>query len=221
MFVTSIGIFGPVIKRSMMRKLALIVVFGFVGCAEWGALTKGEIVPNETMERVMAAKAHAALTERQKADFGVLATLAGRTFRGEPAEENASGEPIIQLWLWGQEGKTLIIKNRFEDGSYGGDMVIRKDPLSGRLTYTYKTNTGLGMAGIVTLTDDGGWQTADNVPPGWADLIQVRSHGWIRADGALIITSDTSQDQDAGQGGSYIYHEVWRDLPALQTPIPD
>ncbi len=196
----------------------LAVCLCVVGCSSWGALMQDELLPEETMERVKAAKSRAAPTAAQKEHFGVLADLVGRTFRGEPTDASAGAVADVQLWLWSDDGEALIIKHRLEDGSYGGDSIVTKNTETGKLSYIYNTNAGFSTRGDFVLDGKGTWEAIEEVT-GNSDVTKVRSRGYIREDGAMISNSEYLKKGEWVPGNSFIYHEVWQDLPKLKTPV--
>lgn len=200
--------------------LSVFLIASLAACASWGALTQEELVPDDTMERVKAAKNQGAATQAQKEKFGILADFAGHMYRGVPTEASSESVADVQLWLWSEDGEHLIIKHRLEDGSYGGDTVISKDESNGQLSYVYKTNAGFNTTGKFSVSPDGTWEAIEEVT-GQSDVTMVRSRGHKREDGALVSTSDYLKSGKWVPGHSFVYTEVWRDLPTLNTPIPE
>ena len=201
--------------------LAIISICLLAACAEWGTLSQKDLLPDTTMERVKSAASQSPVTAQQRETFGVLADFAGRTFRGTAQGADADSVVAdIQLWVWGEDGRELLIKHALEDGSYGGNTVIFKDPASGKLSYTYQTNAGFSTLGEFTLEDDGSWEAVEEVS-GDSDITKVRSRGHVREDGALVSASEYLTAGEWEAGHSFIYREVWQDLPALKTPVPE
>ena len=199
-----------------MRMISVIAVsLCLVGCTSWGALTEDDLVPEATMERV---RSQTVATAAQKEKFGVLADLVGRTFRGEPTDSSAGSVADIQLWLWSDDGETLIIKHRLEDGSYGGDSIVTKNSETGKLSYIYNTNAGFSTQGDFTLDGKGHWEAVEDVS-GQSDVTKVRSRGYIREDGAMISNSEYLKNGEWVPGNSFIYHESLQNLPKLKTPV--
>ncbi len=202
-----------------MRMISVITVsLCLVGCTSWGALTEDDLVPETTIERVKSAKSQTTATAAQREEFGVLADLVGRTFRGEPTDASAGNIADIQLWLWSDDGEALIIKHRLEDGSYGGDSIVTKNSETGKLSYIYNTNAGFSTQGDFVLDDKGHWEAVEDVS-GQSDITKVRSRGYIREDGALISSSEYLKNGEWVPGNSFVYHESLQDLPKLKTPV--
>jgi len=172
------------------------------------------------MERVRSAASKSPVTAEQREAFGSLADFAGRTFQGVATEDSAGSVTDVQLWLWNEDGKALIVKHRLEDGSYGGDSMITKDAATGKLSSVYKTNAGFSTTGIITLNEDGSWDSTEDVI-GTSNVTKVRSRGHVREDGALISVSEYLLDGEWVPGNSFVYTEVWKDLPELDTPIQE
>lgn len=199
--------------------LILPLATSLVACAGWGALTTKDLVPEETVERVKAQKAAANVTPAQRAVFGILADFPGHTFRGEPTGDNPVNVADVQRWEWTDNGEALLIRHALEDGSYGGDTIVRPGEKDGRLAYVYDTNTGFSTEGTFSISDDGTWEAVEDVV-GQSDVTKVRSRGHRRADGALISSSDYFKDGEWVAGHGFVYKEVDQDLPELKTPVP-
>ena len=202
----------------MRAIFACIIAASLVGCAGWGTLSQDDLLSEETMSRIKAAKSRNEITPEQREKFGILADFVGRTFRGEPTQSSAESVADVQLWLWSDDGEDLIIKHRLEDGSYGGDSIVTHDASSGKLAYVYNTNAGFSTHGDFTLSDEGTWEAIEEVT-GDSEITKVRSRGHIRADGALISKSEYFKNGEWVPGNSFVYREVWQDLPELKTPV--
>lgn len=204
-----------------MSRFIFISLFAVVlsACAEWGTLTQNEsLVDADTMARAKAASSLTPATDAQREMFGVLAGFPGRTFRGEPTSESSEALADYQHWTWTDDGEGLIIRHALEDGSYGGESIVRRDESSGQLTYIYNTNAGFSTEGTFTVNEDGTWAAEEEVA-GQGDITKVRSRGEILPSGTMISVSEYFANGRWTKGHGFEYREVWQDLPELQTPI--
>lgn len=202
--------------RFMLISICAVVLSA---CAEWGTLTKkGGLVDADTMARAKAASSLTPATAAQREMFGVLAGFPGRTFRGEPTSESAEALADFQHWAWTDDGEGLIIRHALEDGSYGGESIVRRDDANGQLTYVYNTNAGFSTEGTFTVNADGTWAAEEEVS-GRGEVKKVRSRGEILPSGAMVSVSEYYANGRWTKGHSFEYREVWQDLPELQSPI--
>lgn len=195
-----------------------MMVLSLAGCAGWGSLHDGHLLNEETVMRAKAASLLAPPTYEQRQTFGVLAELAGHTYRGEANGEGALPQAEIQEWSWTDGGKALLIRNAVEDGSHGGETVVRPGGDGEALRYTYRSNSGVSTAGMMTVGKGGTWEavqetTTQNSAP------KMRSLGQLRDDGTLTGVAETYKDGAWVPGFSYVYHETDDALPDLKPAI--
>jgi len=204
----------------MMKPIwAGAVLLALSACAEWGTLSQNEpLVATETRMRAKAMSHKAEATAEQRAAFGVLADFPGRTFRGEPDAGSTEAFADVQQWSWTEDGTGLLIKHAIEDGSYGGETIVRKNPETGSLDYIYYTNAGFSTQGSFSLGDDGSWEAVEEVT-GQGDVTKVRSIGRIQPNGDMLSSSDYFSNGEWTPGHSFTYREVWQELPALDKPV--
>ena len=196
-----------------------LMTLTLIGCAGYEPLTTDVLVPAETMARVKAQSAIAPPTLKQRQTYGILAEFPGRTFRGEPAGDSETAVADYQEWAWAEDGKALLIRHALEDGSYGGDTIVRPSDEEGVLTYVYNTNAGFSTQGTFSVSPDGVWEAVEDVV-GQSEVTKVRSRGHRREDGALVSASDYLKHGEWVPGHSFVYVETHADLPELQTAVP-
>ncbi len=202
-----------------MRVLGLILSVALLAsCQSWKALSSDELVPEEAIERIRAKKATEAQSlaeqraQRQKETFGILADFVGNTYRGEPTGGSAEAVADIQQWTWADEdAPTLLIQHSLEDGSYGGDTLVRRDAETGELSYVYKTTAGFTTRGTFAVSKAGVWEAVEDVE-GHAEITKVRSKGHQRSDGALVSTSEYLKNGRWVPGHSFVYTKSDRTL---------
>ncbi len=210
-------------KGHIMFKLAFIFipVFSVTACTAWAPLTQSEsLVAEDTMARAKAASARVSASSQQKETFGVLAKFPGRTFKGVPTGSSSETLADFQHWAWADNGEALLIRHALEDGSYGGETIVRKDIATGELAYVYNTNAGFSTEGVFTVHEDGTWEAVEEVD-GQGDITKVRSRGEILPSGKMISTSEYFSNGTWTLGHGFEYREVWQDLPQLQTPVKE
>lgn len=198
---------------------ASLLILSVAGCAGWEPLTTEDLVPADTMARVKAQKGIAPPTLKQREVYGILAEFPGHIFRGEPAGDSETVLADFQQWSWTEDGEALLIRHALEDGSYGGDTIVRQSAEDGILTYIYNTNAGFSTQGKFSVSPDGTWEALEDIV-GQSDVTKVRSRGYRRADGALISASEYLKNGEWTPGHSFVYVETDADLPELQTPVP-
>lgn len=202
-----------------MRFLTVsVMVLGLVGCAGWGSLHDGDLLNEETVMRAKAASALAPPTYEQRQTFGVLAEFAGHTYRGEASGEGAFPQAAIREWSWTDEGAALMIRNAAEDGSHGGETIVRPGGDGEALRYISKTHSGASTAGIITVGKGGTWEAVQETTT-QKDAPNMRSRGQLRADGAVTGVTEVYKDGAWVPSLSYVYHETDEVLPDLKPPI--
>ena len=204
-----------------MRNNVIFVIGSLflTSCQAWEPLTTKDLVPAETMERIKAEKAaaeqnlHADRATLQMETFGILADFVGNTYRGEPIDGSSEAVADIQEWAWADEEEpSLLIRHSLEDGSYGGDTIVRRDSATGKLSYVYTTTAGFVTRGTFEVSEEGTWEAEEDVE-GHTDISKVRSSGHVREDGALISSSEyLKKDGTWVTGHGFVYRKSDRTL---------
>ena len=203
--------------KTVFSALAATLVLS--ACAEWGVMTDKSLVPEGTHERVEEAKAYAPPTEAQKARFGVLANLPGSTFVGIPTGNSSERLKDYQKWVWIEEGDAILISHALEDGSYGGDTIVRTTDDPEELVYEYVTNAGFITTGSFRLDHEAGTWTSLELVEGDSPVTQVESKGVMNADGTMRMTSRYLTAEGWQEGHGFIYRRTYDPLPELK-PAP-
>ena len=199
----------------------LLMMTMLASCAGWGPLTQKDLLPESTMERVKAEKevfeARKAVeyVEGQKEIFGVLAEFVGHTYVGEPRGGDKDALADFQEWSWHDERvPTLQIRHSLEDGSYGGSTIVRRNEVTGDLSYVYTTTAGLVSKGVFNVSQSGKWSAEEKVE-GHESITKVRSKGNRRKDGSLVTTSEYFQDGRWVAGDAFVYRRSEETLEEL------
>lgn len=149
-------------------------------------------------------------------EFGMLASLVGTRWYGEPGEaDKEHGQPAdYSEWFWDLGGSVLVNRHVLADGSYGGVTYVQKNKASGELDYVYITSAGFRTSGSFTLNDDGSW-TAYEAVTGLKDIIGVRSTGRMTEDGALVSVSEFETRDGWKPGHEFRYEPTTEPMPDL------
>jgi len=161
-----------------------------------------------------AAPAAQRETSAQRAAFGPLASLAGKTWRSAPAGEGEAGPADVSAWNWDLGGRVLVNRHALEDGSYGGVTYVYENGQTGSLDYVYVTSAGFHTTGSFMLGDDGSW-TAEEAVTGHDTITRVRSTGRITPDGRMTMTSEYFANGEWSPGRNVVYEAVKADIPEI------
>lgn len=196
--------------------LAIAASVLLVGCAEWGVMTDKSLVPDAARERVEEVKAYAPPTAAQKARFGVLADMPGSTFVGIPMGDSSERLKDYQKWAWVEDGNAILISHALEDGSYGGDTIVRTTDDPNELVYEYVTNAGFTTTGSFRLDHEAGTWTSLELVEGDSPVSEVESKGVMNADGTMRMTSRYLTADGWQEGHGFIYRRTYDPLPELK-----
>ena len=77
-----------------------------------------------------------------------------KTWRG-PFKDSKPDKPIIDVARWERalNGKAVRVLHSVNDGSYGGESIVRWDSGSKQITYHYFTTAGFMTSGTMTVTN--------------------------------------------------------------------
>lgn len=156
----------------------------------------------------------------QRAAFGALAGLAGKTWRSAPAGEGEAGPADISAWSWDLGGRVMVNRHALEDGSYGGVTYVYENGQTGSLDYVYVTSAGFHTTGSFVLGDDGSW-TAEEAVTGHDTITRVRSTGRITPDGRMTMTSEYFANAEWSPGRNVVYEAVDADIPEITGKLAE
>jgi hypothetical protein len=203
--------FMTVRLAEMANILILSAFLAFVGCAS------APLSPASSPIPTVSATDDAALKAWQAETFGPLATLAGRTLRGDGKDASGAGMVDVQAWNWALDGHVLRNVHVLEDGSYGGETLIYRDAASDGLAYVYVTSAGFRTEGTMAVADDGTWLAEETVL-GHPRVTAVRSMGVVRRDGTIETRSEFVTADGREPGHSLRYSPWDGPVPVLLPP---
>jgi hypothetical protein len=152
------------------------------------------------------------VSEAQRAAFGTMADLAGKTWRGTPT---GNGPEDVAQWSFDLGGTVLVSRHVLADHTYGGVSYIYRNKATGALDYVYITSGGFRTEGSYVLNADGSF-TAEEEVKGHKEITRVRSTGRFQADGSFTSASEYLTAAGWTPGHSFIYRPSTGGLPALQ-----
>ncbi len=152
----------------------------------------------------------------RNANFGPLAALVGRCFKGTPTDESSEQIEDIQYWAWGLGGAAITIEHAFTDGSYGGISYVYPKSGSEDFTYVYITNAGFHTQGTISLNDDQSF-TATETVDGHPTITEVRSVTNFDGTGVTSMTSEFFDDGIWKPGPGFTHEVTTEPFPRLRT----
>jgi len=156
---------------------------------------------------VSTAVTRAAETQPLDEHLEVLRPLLGKTWRGE-FKNSKPDKPTIDVARWERalNGKAVRVVHSINNGSYGGESIIRWDKDSKHVVYHYFTTAGFMTTGTMTVTD--GKLTAVEKVSGDANgVTEVRSTTELRPDGTMFIKAEYLKDGQPTGGRETLYKE--------------
>lgn len=166
-----------------------------------------------------AALAFAAAAQAEpavdRAVWGDLAKLAGRSFVGAPVGGSSETGVDRDRWEWALGGTALRRTHAVGDGGYAGETLIYWDAADRRLEYVYVTNQNFRTEGVFFIEPDGTWRAEEDIPGGKGGITKVRAHGRITATG-FNQRSEYLKDGVWTPGHAFDYAEA---APGAVVPI--
>ena len=135
-----------------------------------------------------------------------LRPFLGKTWRGE-FKESTPEKPMVDVSRWERalNGKAVRILHSVNDGSYGGETIVRWDAEQKALVYNYFTTAGFTTSGTMTLS--GGVITSLEKVTGKKGVTEVRGTMEIRPDGTMISKAEYIKDGKPAGGREVTYKE--------------
>lgn len=124
----------------------------------------------------------------------------GKTWRGE-FKESTPEKPMVDVARWERalNGKAIRMMHSVNDGSYGGESILRWDAEKKQIVYFYFTTAGFMTSGTMSIAD--GKITATEKVSGSAKIAEVRSISEIRADGTMLSKAEYLDKDGKVTGG--------------------
>lgn len=131
----------------------------------------------------------------------------GKTWRG-PFKDSKPDKPIIDLARWERalNGKAVRVLHSVNDGSYGGESIVRWDGGTKQITYHYFTTAGFMTSGTMTVTN-GRIVALEKVIGSANGVTEVRSTTELLPDGKMLIKAEYLKDGQPAGGREVLYTE--------------
>lgn len=131
----------------------------------------------------------------------------GKTWRGE-FKNSRPDKPTIDVARWERalNGRAIRVLHSVNDGSYGGESIIRWDKESKQIVYHYYTTAGFMTAGTMTIA--GGKLVGSEKVSGDANgVTEVRSTTELRPDGTMLVKAEYLKNGQPSGGRETLYKE--------------
>lgn len=131
----------------------------------------------------------------------------GKTWRGE-FKNSKPDRPMIDVSRWERalNGKAVRVLHSVNNGSYGGESIIRWDKESKQIVYHYFTTAGFMTSGTMTLAD-GKIVAFEKVSGDANGVTEVRSTTELRPDGTMLTKAEYLKNGQPAGGRETIYKE--------------
>jgi hypothetical protein len=115
-----------------------------------------------------------------------LRRFIGKTWRGE-FKSSTPEKPVIDIARWERalNGKAIRVLHSINEGSYGGESILRWDPEKKQLIYFYFTTAGFYTTGAMTIHDRKITST-EKVTGSAEGTTEVRTSYELRSDGSML-----------------------------------
>jgi hypothetical protein len=131
----------------------------------------------------------------------------GKTWRGE-FKNSKPDKPTIDVARWERalSGKAVRILHSVNDGSYGGESIIRWDKESKEIVYHYFTTAGFMTSGTMTVAE-GKLIGLEKVRGDANGVTEVRSTTELRPDGTMLSKAEYLKNGQPAGGRETLYKE--------------
>jgi hypothetical protein len=131
----------------------------------------------------------------------------GKTWRGV-FKNSKPDKPTVDVARWERalNGKAIRVLHSINDGSYGGESIIRWDKTSKQIVYHYYTTAGFMTSGTMIATD-GKLVGLEKVSGDANGVTEVRSTTQLRADGTMLVKAEYLKDGQPAGGRETLYKE--------------
>ena len=131
----------------------------------------------------------------------------GKTWRGQ-FKSSKPDKPMFDVARWERalNGKAVRVLHSVNDGSYGGESIVRWDSGSKQLTYHYFTTAGFMTSGTMTVTN-GKIVALEKVIGSANGVTEVRSTTELLPDGTMLSKAEYLKDGQPAGGREVRYTE--------------
>lgn len=138
-----------------------------------------------------------------------LAPFVGKTWRGEFAGSNPDRPTVdVSRWEWALNGQAIRTLHSINDGVYGGESLIFKDPEGEDLVFFYFTTGGFYTRGTIEVEGPGRYVAHEEVTGNEEGVTRVRSTSEFLADGRFRVRTEYLKDGEWGPGNERTYVEA-------------
>lgn len=135
-----------------------------------------------------------------------LAAYVGKTWRGEFADSTPERPKIdVARWEWALNGQAIRILHSINDGEYGGETLLLKDPEGDELIFYYFTTGGFYTQGTARV-EDGNLVVHEKVTG--SPVTEVRGTSERLPDGRLRGTAEYKRNGEWTEGHTVTYEEA-------------
>jgi hypothetical protein len=151
--------------------------------------------------------AHAAETATLDEHLEPFRPFLGKTWRGE-FKNSKPDRPTIDVARWERalNGKAIRVLHSINDGSYGGESIIRWDKESKQIVYHYYTTAGFMTSGTMTVAE-GKLIGLEKVSGDANGVTEVRSTTELRPDGTMLTKAEYLKSGQPSGGRETLYKE--------------
>ena len=131
----------------------------------------------------------------------------GKTWRGQFTSSKPD-KPTIDVARWERalNGKAVRVLHSVNDGSYGGESIVRWDGESKQITYHYYTTAGFMTSGTMSVTN-GRIVALEKVIGSANGVTEVRSTTELLPDGTMLSKAEYLKDGQPSGGREVRYTE--------------
>jgi hypothetical protein len=151
--------------------------------------------------------ARAAETARLDEHLEPFRPFLGKTWRGV-FKNSKPDKPTVDVARWERalNGKAIRVLHSINEGSYGGESIIRWDNASKQIVYHYYTTAGFMTSGTMTVTA-GKITGLEKVTGDANGVTEVRSTTELQPDGTMLTKAEYLKDGQPAGGRETLYKE--------------
>ena len=139
---------------------------------------------------LLAAQLRAAEPAPLAKELEIFRPHLGKTWRGE-FKNSTPEKPVVDVSRWERalNGQAIRVLHSVNDGTYGGETVIRWDKEKASLVFHYFTTAGFMTTGTMTFSE-GKFTSHEKVSGSANGVAEVRATSEFRADGTLFVKAE-------------------------------